>query len=247
MTSGRRAPPPPPSARPPGWPATPAFVVGREDGVAGRAHHAALHHRLDASRRAALCPYAPRAPRAPAPCRQVRHEVARVRPVCAAGSSKAHGSPGPGSSLGSARPWRPRGARGSRCGRSRRTGRAGGWGSWAFFLSQVPRWFPARKRRSGWRAAPAVLEIRSAGRKRSRRPPVPAAAGGRSVAIPAARHAPRIFAATCFLRLKTPGIQVPPSAEQSMLNTRFTVRRLPSHKNWLPSARMSVTMSSTNS
>ena len=60
-------------------------------------------------------------------------------------------------------------------------------------------------------------------------------------------YAPRIFAATCFFLLRMPGIQVPPSPVQWMPNTRLTMRRLPSHMNWLPSATISVTSSSTNS
>ena len=54
-------------------------------------------------------------------------------------------------------------------------------------------------------------------------------------------------AATCFLRDRTPGIQVPPSPVHSMSKARLTIRRLPSQRNWLPSAMMSVTMRSTHS
>lgn len=43
--------------------------------------------------------------------------------------------------------------------------------------------------------------------------------------------------------LRMPGIQVPPSPVQWMPNTRLTMRRLPSHMNWLPSATISVTSS----
>lgn len=59
-------------------------------------------------------------------------------------------------------------------------------------------------------------------------------------------YAFRSGAATCFLRERTPGIQVPP-CWQVMPKVCSTISGLPSTMNWLPSAMMSVTSSSTNS
>lgn len=119
---------------------------------------------------------------------------------------------------------------------------------------------PARR---GARAPPVPQRGATRARRKprgARAPPVPqaaatararpqAAAQPRAQTAPAcrARYAPKMRAATCFLRERIPGIHVPPSPVQLMPNTRFTTRRLPSQKNWLPSARMSVTMNSTNS
>ena len=64
--------------------------------------------------------------------------------------------------------------------------------------------------------------------------------------LPRVLYAPRMRAATCFLRDSTPGIQVLPSL-QLISKARSTMRRLPSEMNWLPSAMMSVTMSRANS
>ena len=62
----------------------------------------------------------------------------------------------------------------------------------------------------------------------------------------AGHYASRMRDATCFLRDRTPGIHTPPSPVHSMPNARLTILRLPSHRNWLPSAIMSVTMRRTH-
>lgn len=76
------------------------------------------------------------------------------------------------------------------------------------------------------------------------RPKTPPPGASRSARRP---YQPRIRGATCFLRLKTPGIHTPPSDEHSMPKVRFTMRGLPSTMNMLPSAMMSVTSRSANS